>query len=196
MDRRAFLKKAGLGSIALGSAPTLASLLAAPAWARSGSNGERHATVVAVSKADTVDGVDHTAALEGFVKFNPEAATASGSGSFVHFDNAPAGTPKPILGCGRWEVERFVSWNHDSGRYCRINASILELVVDLIPDSGDPTLDATLRLICNIGPAGIATGKPEGFVLTIPDAPFGSFRPFEPPVGLTHISIPEGESGV
>ncbi len=196
MDRRAFLKKAGLGSIALGSAPALASILATPALAGNRGNGERHATFVALSKAETVDGVDHHAILEGRVSFNPEAGTATGGGMFLHFDNAPAGTPKPILECGKWETTRFVSWDHDSGRFCRINSSILELGINLVPDSGEPAVEATLRLICNIGPAGITTGEREGFVLTIPDAPFGSFRPLEPQVGVTHISIPEGESGV
>ena len=34
MDRREFLKKAGLGSIALGSLPTLINALATPTWAQ------------------------------------------------------------------------------------------------------------------------------------------------------------------
>jgi len=111
MDRRAFLKKAGVGSIALGSAPALASLLASPALAN---NGERQSTFVAFSKARTVNGVDHRVAMNGKVRFNPEAETVSGGGNFVHLDNAPP-TPKPILASGLWEATEFISWDHDVG---------------------------------------------------------------------------------
>ncbi len=128
--------------------------------------------------------------MNGKVVFNPEAGTVRGGGNFVHLDNAPP-VPKPILACGLWEAREFVSWDHDVGTYCRINASILELEITLFPDEGDPT-QATLRLICNIGAAGLSTGEQEGFVLTIPDAPFGSFKPLDPPLGLTHISTPNG----
>src|SRR3989304_2430836 len=38
IDRREFLKKAGLGSIAVASLPTLANALAKPAWAQGGTN--------------------------------------------------------------------------------------------------------------------------------------------------------------
>ena len=128
--------------------------------------------------------------MNGKVRFNPEAETVSGGGSFVHFNNAPP-PPKPILATGLWEATEFISWDHNAGTYDHINASILELEITLFPDGGDET-EATLRLICNIGPAGLSTGEPEGFVLTVPDAPFGSFKPLVPPVGLTHISIANG----
>ncbi len=80
------------------------------------------------------------------------------------------------------------------GTYGRIAASILELQIDLLPDLGPvrKVEGVALRLICNIGAAGITTGEPESFVLTVPGAPFGPFQPLSPVVGLTHISVPGG----
>lgn len=191
MERRAFLKKAGLGSIALGSASGLASMLAIPASASDRKKGNRQSTFVAVSQAQTVGGVQHRVAMNGKVRFSPEKQRVSGGGSFVHFNNAPPGTPKPILASGLWEAEEFISWDHNVGTYDHINASILQLGITLLPDGGVAT-EAVLRLICNIGPAGLSTGEEEGFVLTIPGALFGPFRPLVPPLGLTHISTADG----
>ncbi len=39
-------------------------------------------------------------------------------------------------------------------------------------------IPARLKVISNIGSAGITTGKPEGFTLTLPNAPYGPFIPF------------------
>lgn len=36
---------------------------------------------------------------------------------------------------------------------------------------------ATVRVVCNIGAAGLSTGEEEGATLTIPGAPFGPFVP-------------------
>ena len=191
MDRRAFLKRVGLGSLALGSAPGLAGMLAVPAAAGSKEKGNRQSTFVAFSQARTVGGVQHRIAMNGKVQFNPEREKVSGGGNFVHFNNAAPGVPKPILATGLWEADEFISWDHNVGTYDHINASILQLAITLLPDGGEPT-DATLRLICNIGAAGLTTGEPEGFVLTIPGAPFGPFRPLDPPLGLTHISTANG----
>ncbi len=191
MDRRSFLKKAGFGSIALGSAPALASMLAIPAAAGDKRKGDRQSTFVAFSQARTVGGVQHRVGMNGKVLFNPEKERVRGGGNFVHFNNAAPGTPKPILATGLWEADEFVSWDHNVGTYDHINASILQLDITLLPDGGEAT-EATLRLICNIGVAGLLTGEPEGFVLTIPGAPFGPFRPLDPPVGLTHISTANG----
>ena len=44
-------------------------------------------------------------------------------------------------------------------------------------------VEANLRVVCNIGAAGLNTGEEEGFVLDIPGTPFtagGMFGPFEP----------------
>lgn len=61
MDRRSFLKNAGLGSLALASFPALHELLATPAAAHE----ESSFYLVAFSKAATIDKVDHRATVSG-----------------------------------------------------------------------------------------------------------------------------------
>ncbi len=46
-------------------------------------------------------------------------------------------------------------------------------------------MPATLTVVCNIPFAPLLTGKDEGFSL---DAPFGSFEPESPTVGITIFS--------
>lgn len=188
MDRRDFLKTAGLGTVALASIPSLAETAVA-------GGGGRYSAFVALSKAQTVDGVAHTVVMSGFVQFLPptqETFTAFGGGNFVHFDNAPTTTPKPVLAFGTWEVLKLLSYTRldPPGVYGVIEAGILELRIRLTPqqEGAPPPFRAKLRIVCNVGPAGATTGELEGYTLTIPDAPFGPFEPFDPALGLTHIS--------
>ena len=55
------------------------------------------------------------------------------------------------------------------------------MTVNLVPNSG-PVIPATLEVVCNIPPAGLFTGNPEGFKLTIPG---DVFVPLGPPLGIT-----------
>ncbi len=183
IGRREFLRKVGLGSIALTSLPTVANTLATPAWAE---ESDRVFTFVALSKGATIGGVDHRFAMQGAGEFQPEEREVQGGGSFVHFkNNSP--TPKIILAFGTWEPTEFLSF-FTIGTYGLITAGVLEMGVNLVPQ-GAPVVPATLRLICNIGPAGLNVGETEGFRLTIPSAPFSPFVPLEPPSGLTHLGL-------
>jgi hypothetical protein len=54
--------------------------------------------------------------------------------------------------------------------------------VHLVPTGGS-VLEAKMRIVCDIGAAGLNTGEEEGFVLDIPGTAFtagGMFGPFEP----------------
>ncbi len=187
VDRRAFLKKAGFGSLAVASLATFVDTLAVPSYA---ADDERVFVFVANSKAKTVGGVDHRAAFTGSGKFNAGTSTVEGGGTYIHWNNAPKGTPKPLLSFGTWKATKFMSYSHQVGKYGTIRPSIVELQVDLIPQSGPKITGATLRLICNVGPAGLMTGEPEGYKLTIPGAPYGTFVPLDPISGITHIGLP------
>src|SRR6266849_672731 len=95
MNRKGFLKTAGLGSLAAiaGLGP-----LATAARADDEDEDEEVARVyafVAFSQAGTVGGVVHRIAMQGAGRFSPEEGEVTGGGSFVHFDNAPP-VPKPI----------------------------------------------------------------------------------------------------
>ena len=54
--------------------------------------------------------------------------------------------------------------------------------VNLVPNGG-PVIPATLEVVCNIPPAALFTGKPEGYKLTTPLSTFEPIGP--PPVGIT-----------
>ncbi len=194
MSRREFLKAAGaagVGTVALASLPGLLPRLIPSVRAES---GDRLFTAVAIT-GNTANTNDRFA-MQTSGTFDPTEAKVEGSGSFAHFDNSFTGFPKPMLppGSGLVNIRQFVSYSPLSppGVFGHIEASILETLADIIPDGGGAVITGVpLRLICNIGALGPAgfTGQPEGYVLT---APFGTFAPLSPIVGLTHISIPGG----
>jgi len=147
--------------------------------------------VVSVSDAGVdADGVHHRIALSGDGKFTANHVNASGT--FVHFDQAPEGTPKPILASGNWKARKVLSYSGSLGAAGGIDAGILEVEVDLFPEGGS-AITGILRVVCNIGFAGIMTGEPEGYKLTIPGqegSPGLTFVPLDPVLGLTHIGAP------
>ncbi len=190
IDRREFLKKVGLGSLAAASLPAMANALARPVWAQ---GQARRFIFVAFSRAGIVEGVDHQVAAQGEGWFKPDTGEVDASGSFLHFNDASP-VPKFVINTGKWRATKILSYSKVFGTYGHIAASVLELRVDLFPDLGPVRKieGATLRLICNIGPAGVTTGEPEGYVLTVPGSGLPPFRPLTPIVGITHISVPGG----
>jgi hypothetical protein len=124
--------------------------------------------------------------LEGAGTFKPRVRHADGGGNFVHL-NGDAPLEGPIAS-GKWRVKNLVNYGTVVGRYGRIQASVLTLNVELHPDAGG-SLTGTLIVTCNVGFANLLTGRPEGFELTAGGLNFNT-----PVAGLTHISIPEGES--
>ena len=150
--------------------------------------------------------------MQGSGTFNPGDGEARGRGSYTRFNNAASGFPKPILDSGTWKVTQFVSVAFcgqqlfcgsatPSGTYGHITAGILELRINLISDVDRTVTPATLRLICNAGPAGIATGEEEGYTLDIDGTTFGRFTPVlvpaasgpATPLGITHLGTLPGE---
>jgi len=189
MDRRQFVKRAGIGSIGLG---TLAVTPAALAAYRKG-DGHQHFSLVAISTTSAVEATNHAMVLEGAGSFKVETEQVdhTGGGNFVHIADFPTGLPGP-LASGTWDVTGFVSYVRTTpvSDYGRIRSAILVVSVVLHPDAGG-SIAGTLQVICNVGPAGISTGQAEGFKLNLPSAGFNFDTQL---TGLTHISIPEGES--
>jgi hypothetical protein len=106
-------------------------------------------------------------------------------GMFEHINPA---TPKPnvILNAGTWKAKKLVSFSL-VGAYGVQVSGILTMNVDLVQDIPSPAvMPAMLTVVCNIPFAPLLTGKDEGFSL---DAPFGSFEPEMPTVGITIFSI-------
>lgn len=185
MDRREFLKRAGLTPVALASLPVFADTALA-------ARGPKNWRFVAISRAQTVGGVDHRMAMHGNGTITRRQV--DGAGSFLHFNGASP-VPQTMLGTGTWTARRVLSFT-EVGKYGRFISAIMEVVVRMIPsfppDAGE-IRNVVLKVVCNIGFAGINTGQPEGFFLTIPGAPYGTFQPLTPPVGLTILSKPGEE---
>lgn len=164
---------------------------------------QREAAFVAFSQAPiTTDGVVHRIGMSGALSFDVESVekgVAEGGGVYNHFDQASP-VPRTLIDSGQWFATEFVSFKrcgHElfcgsktpSGVYGRITAGILELRVNLISDVNGTETPATLRLICDIGAAGVDTGEPEGFTLAIDGTAFGTFVPLTPISGISHIGF-------
>ena len=173
INRKRFLRRAGLGSIALGAFPALAE--AAPAAERTfGRPIFFH--YYAFSKAAVVAGVAHAVAMSGGGKVTHNNVVASGS--YVHFDFA-APVPKPVLSSGTWTAKRFLSL-HLIGTWGDLAAGVLDIEIELHQDAPAAALiPATLEVVSNIGSANLfVPAKDIGFTLTIPGADYGAFKSF------------------
>ena len=164
INRRGFLRKAGLGAIALGSVPVLAETLATRAFA-----DEETTTgfiFAAVSVGPTIDGVLHTVVMDGAGTITP--SNVEGGGAFDHLNNAAtAGFPRPFFAQGTWKAKRLVSFDV-FGKYGLFTAGVLTMDVELRRELPSRlVVPASLQVVCNVPFVPILTGKPEGFSLTV-----------------------------
>ncbi len=202
MDRREFLRKAGLGSVALASLPTFANALAKTALAQGGTNF----TFLGVNRAGpagTAAQPAHTLVMGGQGNFDPSrvASHVEGGGPFFHFTAPAAAPPFPLIASGTWKARLLVSYKQ-LGTYGVGAAGILEMVVDIFRQVPSPATirGATLKIVCNLPPAGLENpGEIEGYTLTIPGTDFfvggtpGPFRSIPPGGAATLFStVPLG----
>ncbi len=198
INRRRFLKTAGLGSMALAASQGLGHLLATPVMA----DGDKRTGFQFVSMSDggvDADGVHHRIFMTGAGKFNDRQAV--GGGFFSHLNAAAASVADELLASGAWKAGRVLSFTptDDPRNPYGFNLSaVLELSARLFPEGGPHGgIPAVLTVVCNIptveGP--IFTGFPEGFFLDIDDgvsfAPI-SFPGTSFPFGLTAFPVLRG----
>ena len=190
MDRRQFVKGAGIGALGLGA---LAASPVAFAGYRKG-DGHQHFSLVSLSGTSAAEvGSDNVMLLEGAASFKAKTGQVDreGGGNFNHITFTPAWPMgQQLLASGTWEPTGFVSYTSTLPDYGRVRPSIVVVTVALRPDGGG-SFEGTLLVACNVGFAGLLTGEPEGFKLNLPGLGLNFDNPL---VGLTHISIPEGES--
>jgi hypothetical protein len=190
MDRRQFVKHAGIGTLGLGA---LAASPVAVAGYRKG-DGHQHFSLVSLSGTSAAEvGSDNVMLLEGAASFKAKTGQVDreGGGNFNHIRFTPAfPAGQQLLASGTWEPTGFVSYTSTLPDYGRVRPSIVVVTVALHPDGGG-SFEGTLLVACNVGFAGLLTGQPEGFQLNLPGLGLNFDNPL---VGLTHISIPEGES--
>ncbi len=189
--RRDFLKKAGVGSVAMASLASLAGTLSAPTRARAHSDATTVTNWIfaAFSGAAAIGSVAHRAAMEGhgFVK----DSELEGVGSYTLFDNNST-VPKTIFSAGTWEAKSLNSLTL-VGTWGAFEAGIVDIQINLIqiiPSSAK--IAAQLVVPCNIPAGGLFTGQAEGFFLTIPGAPQGTYSPLTPPMGGSVLMQFEG----
>jgi hypothetical protein len=186
MERRELLKRAGAASAGLAAFPALAEA----SWAH-GDDGARRTRFYfqAVSgQAATLAGGE-SILMSGCGSFTDRSAR--GGGEFVHFDGTKIPSPN-FINTGSWKATRFVSFA-EVGTWGVGVSGILELEVKLIPCDAPVVRGAMLKIVCNIGPAGLENEpfQQEGFTLTVPG--LAPFSPFTPNVGLTFFSRPCAE---
>ena len=197
-------------------------LVAAIAWGgthlvgastASAGNNVRFFAYVAITEAETNDGVVHRVGMNGSGSFDPDTGWVRAGGSFEHFDFGAEELPKPALGSGKWQATKLMSFtpctppdtctavaDTTAGH---ITPGVADLEVDLFLDGGPTISQARLRIICNVGFAGIVNidpeteePLPEGYFLSFEHPEFGNleFEPLDPVSGLTHIGyIPPHE---
>jgi hypothetical protein len=186
MDRRVFLKKASLTTVVTASG---LGGLSGVAWAHGG-RINLHFLTFSANTAGTPD----LLAMSGDGHVTPGGVV--GSGSFVHLDPS-TGVPATILGEGTWKAKRLISF-HEEGRWGVFLSGTVVMDIRLVLEGGAPAA-AKLTMNCNLGPAGISTGLPEGIFLEIPS--LGA--EFEPttfpgsgfPFGLTVFTTVNEERG-
>ena len=180
LERRELLKRAGVGSAALAAFPALGGV----AWAHDGDRGGRRFYFQAVSGQAATISSGQSIIMSGCGSFGDRAVR--GGGEFVHFDGTKIPSPD-FIATGSWRATRFLSFQ-EIGTWGVGVAGILEIKIKLIPCDRPVIRGASLVVVCNIGPAGLVTGRPEGFVLAVPG--IEPFSPFHPELGLTFFSRP------
>jgi hypothetical protein len=180
--------RAGIGSAALVSLPALAEA----AWARGDDDGRTNFYFVALSSTTGGFGPE-TLLMSGCGSFSD--SHIRGGGEFNHFDGTNLGTPANLKRTGSWRATRFLSFQ-EFGTWGVGVSGVLETEIKLIPCDQPVIRGAVLRVVCNLGPAGIfvVPAQPEGFTLTLPGPV--TFSPFAPStIGLTLFTRPcrEGE---
>jgi hypothetical protein len=185
IERRELFKRAGIGSAALASFPALAGA----AWADDDDDddgGRRRFYFDALSGQAATLGGGETVVMTGCGSFTRRSVR--GGGEFVHFD----GTRIPstdFIATGSWRATRVVSFE-EIGTWGVAVAGVLELEIKLMPCDEPVIRGATLKVVCNLSPAGIITSpfQQEGFTLRVPG--LAPFNPFTPNVGLTLFTRP------
>lgn len=179
MDRKTLLERAGMGAGAL----TLPALFGAEAAFAGPPNGQRIYLLVAFSQAPPVPGGPANPRLLVVCSgnFKPDAGQIRGGGSWTLLNwNGTPGTAT-LIDWGLWQPSELVNYQSFTPAVGATQASI----IDMLADFEGLANNAAMKLICNIGPAGILTGQPEGYKATIPG--YGEFVPIG--LGLSHTSI-------
>jgi hypothetical protein len=139
MERREFLKKAGLSAMALAAAPGLGHALATPVSKHR--RGRIGFIFAALNDGGKDNAGNHKLFMTGYGTFGKN--DVEGGGSYIHFDQDPAPVPPPppftLLETGTWRAKRLISWRMPEdpyNPYGQMISGILDLTVRLFPEGG------------------------------------------------------------
>jgi hypothetical protein len=184
IERREFIKRAGAGSAALAAFPALADA----AWAHDERDHRRRRFYFQAlsGQAATLAGGE-TILMSACGSFGRRSVR--GGGEFIHFDGRGPLPSRDFIATGSWRATHFLSFQ-EIGTWGVGVAGVLEMLIKLIPCDGPTIRGATLKIVCNLGPAGLVTSpfQQEGFTLTVPGVP--PFSAFTPNLGLTLLTAP------
>ena len=180
MDRREFLKRAGVGSVALSSLPLLGERAWADSKPRIRESGKIFHFLVLSAVPDTTDRL----IIAGDGEFN--AFVAEGGGSFDHF-KAEGSPPLPLVATGTWTAHEVLRFK-PLAKHGVFQAGILVMRATFHPQGKPPVNNVTVKVVCNLGPAGADTGQEEGVTVRFPGPPPVTFEPVMPTVGVTVFS--------
>jgi hypothetical protein len=137
---------------------------------------------------DAVSGSADRLIIQGDGSFN--ANRAHGGGTFDHFQ-ATGSPPLPLVASGTWKATDVVSFNALTPTHGVYEGGTLVMHATFFPNGRPPIPNVLIQVDCNLGPAGVNTGKPEGVVVTIPGPPQILFAPTNPTTGVTVFSLGE-----
>jgi hypothetical protein len=128
--------------------------------------------------------------IQGDGSFN--ANRAHGGGTFDHFQ-ASGSPPLPLVSTGTWKADDVVSFNALSPTHGVYEGGTLVMHATFFPQGKAPIPNVMIEVDCNLGPAGVSTGKPEGVVVTFPGTPPVVYAPTSPTTGVTIFTLAQSE---
>ena len=135
---------------------------------------------------DAVSGTADRLIIQGDGSFN--ANRAHGGGTFDHF-SATGNAPLPLVASGTWKATDVVSFHALTPTHGVYEGGTLVMHATFFPNGQAAIKNVLIEVDCNLGPAGVSTGKPEGVVVTIPGPPQVVFAPTNPTTGVTVFSL-------
>jgi hypothetical protein len=128
--------------------------------------------------------------IQGDGSFN--GTRADGGGTFDHFQ-ATGSPPFPLVATGTWKATDVVSFNALTPTHGVYEGGTLVMHATFFPQGQAPITNVTIEVDCNLGPAGVSTGKPEGVVVTFPGPHPVVFAPTSPTTGVTIFTLAQHE---
>jgi hypothetical protein len=136
--------------------------------------------------ADAVSGTADRLIIQGDGSFNRNRA--HGGGTFDHF-RATGSPPLPLVASGTWKATDVVGFHALTPVHGVYEGGALVMHATFFPKGQPPIPNVLIEVDCNLGPAGVTTGKPEGVVVTFPGPPQVVFAPTAPTTGVTIFTL-------